>query len=84
MLPHVLVLSVVWCKCDRNFAVWDVLREDEFSPLKNADSNDAEIKVKDTPSTCRQALFNLHHRYVVKAGGKFVDGEGSAITTQLR
>ncbi|XP_046371690.1 UDP-N-acetylhexosamine pyrophosphorylase-like isoform X2 [Haliotis rufescens] len=65
-----------------NFAVWDVLREDEFSPLKNADSNDAEIKVKDTPSTCRQALFNLHHRYVVKAGGKFVDGEGSAITTQ--
>ncbi|XP_067654818.1 UDP-N-acetylhexosamine pyrophosphorylase-like [Haliotis asinina] len=65
-----------------NFAVWDVLREDEFSPLKNADSDDATVKVKDTPSTCRQALNNLHQRYIVQAGGKFVDSEGSVIQTQ--
>lgn len=55
----------------RNFVVWDVQREDEFSPLKNADG-----AVKDTPTTARQDLFALHERYIRAAGGVLVDDEG--------
>ncbi|XP_050409984.2 UDP-N-acetylhexosamine pyrophosphorylase [Patella vulgata] len=56
---------------DRDFAVWEVLREEEFSPLKNSDKES-----KDTPTTCRQAIFKLHQRYVEKAGGKFINSDG--------
>ncbi|XP_021347992.1 UDP-N-acetylhexosamine pyrophosphorylase-like isoform X3 [Mizuhopecten yessoensis] len=59
---------------DRSFAVWEVLREDDFAPLKNADT-----AAKDTPTTCREALLNLHHRYMLGAGAKFVHGDGSSL-----
>ncbi|KAL8561994.1 hypothetical protein ACOMHN_001320 [Nucella lapillus] len=55
-----------------NFAVWDVLREEEFSPLKNADG-----AAKDTPTTCRNDLCALHRRYALAAGAVFVHADGS-------
>jgi UDP-N-acetylglucosamine/UDP-N-acetylgalactosamine diphosphorylase len=48
---------------NRTFAVWEVSREDEFSPLKNASGS------KDTPETCRRDLLLQHIRYVKQAGG---------------
>ncbi|XP_062581320.1 UDP-N-acetylhexosamine pyrophosphorylase-like isoform X2 [Saccostrea cucullata] len=57
-----------------SFAVWEVIREDEFAPLKNADTAD-----KDTPTTCRRALLNLHHRYLLAAGAQFVDKDGKVL-----
>ena len=55
--------------------MWEVLREDEFSPLKNGLDAD-----KDTPRTCRSDLLNLHHRWAVKAGAQFVREDGSLIS----
>jgi len=65
---------VTFAMC-REFAVWEVLREDEFSPLKNADG-----APKDTPKTSRHDLLNLHHRWARKAGAKFVHEDGFIIS----
>lgn len=53
----------------RQFAVLEVLRYDEFSPLKSAAT--AEV-TKNTPITARTALFDLHRRFVLAAGGTFI------------
>lgn len=57
-----------------SFAVWEVKREDEFSPLKNADG-----AATDTPTTSRCALLDLHHRWIVSAGGTLVNNNGLII-----
>lgn len=46
----------------RSFAVWEVRRDDEFSPLKNGAGN------KDTAETCRRDLLLQHKRFVKQAG----------------
>ena len=46
----------------RSFAVWEVRREDEFSPLKNATGS------KDTAVTSRHDLMQQHVRFLKKAG----------------
>ena len=48
------------------FQVWECKREEEFSPLKNAD----KVGVSDTPTTAREALLKLHKHYVEVAGGE--------------
>ena len=49
------------------FVVWECKREEEFSPLKNADG-----AAKDTPLTARTDLFRLHKSYFESAGGKII------------
>ncbi|KAM3873744.1 UDP-N-acetylhexosamine pyrophosphorylase-like protein 1 [Diretmus argenteus] len=59
----------------RNFVAFEVVREDEFSPLKNADG-----AAEDTPTTARNALLAQHRRWALAAGATFLDDEeGSAL-----
>ncbi|KAF6128039.1 UDP-N-acetylglucosamine pyrophosphorylase 1 like 1 [Phyllostomus discolor] len=55
-----------------NFVAFEVLRDEEFSPLKNADSAD-----RDTPTTARRALLAQHYRWALQAGARFLDAHGA-------
>lgn len=44
--------------------MWEVRREEEFSPLKNS-----EKAKQDTPATVRSDLYALHRSYITRAGG---------------
>lgn len=53
----------------KKFRVWQGVREEEFSPLKNADSAG-----QDCPTTARTDLLKLHKKWLLAAGAKSVDG----------
>ena len=57
-----------------SFVIWECVREEEFAPLKNA--NGASDS---TPAHCRKALFALHMKYVLAAGGTIVDEDGKKL-----
>ncbi|XP_071377276.1 UDP-N-acetylhexosamine pyrophosphorylase-like protein 1 [Centroberyx affinis] len=61
----------------RHFVVFEVVREDEFSPLKNADG-----AALDTPTTARHSLLAQHCRWARAAGATLLDGQGNRVTGQ--
>ncbi|XP_036385247.1 UDP-N-acetylhexosamine pyrophosphorylase-like protein 1 [Megalops cyprinoides] len=63
----------------RNFVAFEVLREEEFSPLKNADG--APL---DTPTTARRSLLAQHYRWALAAGAQFRDSQGVTIPPKPR
>uniref|UniRef100_A0A8C6YZ05 UDP-N-acetylglucosamine pyrophosphorylase 1 like 1 n=1 Tax=Nothoprocta perdicaria TaxID=30464 RepID=A0A8C6YZ05_NOTPE len=63
----------------KNFVAFEVEREEEFSPLKNADTAE-----KDTPTTARQSLLAQHYRWARSAGATFVDENGCRIPEKFR
>ncbi|XP_038637677.1 UDP-N-acetylhexosamine pyrophosphorylase-like protein 1 [Scyliorhinus canicula] len=60
----------------KKFVVFEVLREEEFSPLKNAEN----AGNKDTPSSARRALLWQHYRWAVQAGAHFLDQKDNRIS----
>ena len=53
-----------------SFVIWEVLRDEEFAPLKNGH----EAK-KDNPLTCQQNLYSQHYRWLKNAGAQFENQE---------
>lgn len=58
----------------RSFVVFEVVREDEFSPLKNADGAAA-----DSPTTARNSLLAQHCRWATAAGAMLLDEHGNTL-----
>ncbi|XP_039620278.1 UDP-N-acetylhexosamine pyrophosphorylase-like protein 1 [Polypterus senegalus] len=62
----------------KNFVAFEVLREEEFSPLKNADT-----AAQDNPTTARCALLCQHYRWALKGGARFTESENHNLTENL-
>ena len=60
-----------------SIAAIEVVRSDEFSPLKNSIASSAS----DNPLTCRTHLSQLHQRWVTLAGGKITHPAPSSDST---
>ncbi|XP_053195333.1 UDP-N-acetylhexosamine pyrophosphorylase-like protein 1 [Scomber japonicus] len=60
----------------RNFVAFEVRREDEFSPLKNADG-----AASDSPTTARNSLLSQHCRWATAAGATLLDEHGNNLST---
>nr|XP_046230835.1 UDP-N-acetylhexosamine pyrophosphorylase-like protein 1 [Scatophagus argus] len=58
----------------RSFVVFEVVREDEFSPLKNADG-----AATDNPTTARNSLLAQHCRWATAAGATLLDEHGNTL-----
>ncbi|XP_069696425.1 UDP-N-acetylhexosamine pyrophosphorylase [Periplaneta americana] len=59
------------------FVIWEVKREEEFSPLKNA-----ETAEKENATSCRNDIFSLHRRYIQEAGG-LVETNGTPVICEI-
>lgn len=66
------------------FAVWEVQREEEFSPLKNSNA-----ATTDNPTTCRNDLMEQHYRWLQAAGCHLepsednIDNGGAFVNPQI-
>ncbi|XP_028273309.1 UDP-N-acetylhexosamine pyrophosphorylase-like protein 1 [Parambassis ranga] len=58
----------------RNFVVFEVVREDEFSPLKNADG-----AATDSPTTARNSLLAQHCQWAAAVGATLLDEHGNTL-----
>ncbi|XP_027950461.1 UDP-N-acetylhexosamine pyrophosphorylase-like protein 1 isoform X3 [Eumetopias jubatus] len=58
----------------KSFVAFEVSREEEFSPLKNAAS-----AARDNPATTRCALLMQHYRWALQAGAHFLDAYGARL-----
>lgn len=58
----------------RSFVAFEVSREEEFSPLKNAAS-----AARDNPATARRALLMQHYCWALRAGACFLDAGGAQL-----
>lgn len=56
---------------------FEVSREEEFSPLKNADT-----AARDNPSTARRALLTQHYQWALQAGACFLDAHRAQLPEQ--
>eukprot|EP00064_Thunnus_orientalis_P005577 superscaffoldBa00000552_g5591 len=63
----------------RNFVAFEVERQDEFSPLKNADG-----AATDNPTTARNSLLAQHCRWAIAAEATLLDEHGNTLPPTAR
>jgi len=60
--------SFRFCSSSRKFVVFQVLRDEEFAPLKNSSG-------EGSPAVCREAVNRLHRKWLLKAGARIKGDE---------
>lgn len=60
--------SFRFCPSEK-FAVFEVLRNEEFAPLKSKEGKEG------TPELCKEAIVKLHTQWILKAGGDIIDDD---------